>query len=111
MTKRRCGVVLDLVRGADLLQAAVVEDGDPVGELERLVLVVGDEDRGLAGAVVDLAQPAAQVLAHLGVERPERLVEEEHARLDRERAGERDALALAAGELGRVAVARSPRAG
>jgi hypothetical protein len=26
---------------------------------------VGDEDRGLAGLAVDLAQPAAQVLAHL----------------------------------------------
>ena len=64
---------------------------------------MGDEDRRLAGALVDVAQPAPQVLAHLGVEGPERLVEEEHPRLDRERAGERHALALAAGELGRKA--------
>ena len=54
--------------------------------------------------VVDLAQPAAQLLAHLGVERAERLVEQQHPRLDRERAGERHALALAAGELGRIAL-------
>ncbi len=98
------GVVLHLVRRADLLQPAPVEHGHSVGELQRLVLVVGHEDRGLAGAVVDPAQPAAQVLADLGIERPEGLVEEEHAGLDRERAGERDALALAAGELRRVAV-------
>jgi hypothetical protein len=49
-------------------------------------------------------QPRAQLRAHLRVERPERLVEQQHARLDRERAGERHALALAAGELRGVAV-------
>ena len=54
--------------------------------------------------VVDLAQPAAQLRAHLGVERAERLVEQQDARLDGERAGERHALALAAGELGRIAL-------
>ena len=47
----------------------------------------------------------AQLLAHARVERAERLVEQQHLRLDRERAGERHALALAAGELRRVAVA------
>ena len=57
--------------------------------------------------VVQLAQPAAQLLAHLGVERAERLVEQQHARLDRQRAGERHALALAAGELRRIAARRS----
>ena len=49
--------------------------------------------------VVQAAQPAAQLLAHLGVERAERLVEQQHARAHRQRAGERDALALAAGKL------------
>ena len=46
----------------------------------------------------------AQLAAHLGVERAERLVEQQHARLDRQRPGERDALALAARELARVAL-------
>ena len=41
--------------------------------------------------------------AHLRVERRERLVEEQHARLDRQRACERDALLHAARELMRVA--------
>ena len=54
--------------------------------------------------VVQAAQPLAQLGADLGVERAERLVEQQHPRLDRERAGERHALALAAGELGRVAL-------
>ena len=57
-----------------------------------------------AGAVVDLAKPAAQVLPHLGVEGAEGLVQQQHAGLHGQGARERDALALAAGELRRVAV-------
>jgi hypothetical protein len=55
---------------------------------------------------VQPAQPAAQLLAHLGVERAERLVEQQHARLDRQSAGQRDALPLAARQLVRIAVAQ-----
>ena len=43
-------------------------------------------------------------LRTLRVERAERLVEQQHLGLDRQRAGERHALALAARELRRVAV-------
>ena len=75
-----------------------------VGDLHRLLLVVGDEHRGHVDLVVQPAQPGAQLLAHLRVERAERLVEQQHLRLDRERAGQRHALALATGELRRVAV-------
>ena len=50
------------------------------------------------------AQPLAQLGADLGVERAEGLVEQQHLRLDGERPGERHALALAARELGGVAV-------
>ena len=50
------------------------------------------------------AQPAAQLLAHLGVERAERLVEQQHARLDRQRPGQGHALPLAAGELRGIAL-------
>src|SRR5439155_26771337 len=45
------------------------------------------------------AQPLAQLLPDAGVERAERLVEEEDLRLSRQRARERDALPLAAREL------------
>ena len=102
--ERRGGRVVDLVGRADLLDPALVQDDDAVGEFERLLLVVGDEDGGVAGLVVDLAQPAAQLAADLGVERAEGLVEQQQARLDGQRAGQRDALALAAGELGRIAL-------
>ena len=51
----------------------------------------------------------AQLGADLGVQRAERLVEQQHLRLDRERAGERHPLALAAGELRRVALLEARR--
>ncbi|MCY1353754.1 hypothetical protein D9M68_483180 [compost metagenome] len=95
-------MVVDLVRRADLFDRALAHDDDAVGQFQRLLLVVGDEDRRVAGAVVDLAQPLAQFLPDLGVERAEGLVEQQHVRLDRHGAGERHALALAAGQLGGI---------
>ena len=84
---------------ADLLDAAFVHDHDAVGDLEGFFLVVGDEDAGDVDLVVQAAEPLAELLAHLGVERAERLVEQEYLGLGGERASQRDALALTAGEL------------
>ncbi len=53
---------------------------------------------------MEAAEPVAQLLADLGVEGAERLVEQQHLRLDRQGPGQGHALALAAGELGRQAV-------
>ncbi len=97
-------VVIDLVGRADLLDAAFVHDDDAVGNFHRFFLVVRDEDAGQMHLVVQAPQPAPQLLAHLGVERAEGLVEQQYLGLHRQRAGQCDALALAAGELRRVAV-------
>ena len=78
---------------------------DAIGQLERFFLIVRDEHARQVNLVVQPPQPAAQLLPHLGVERAERLVEQQHLRLDGERARERDALPLAARELRRIAVA------
>ena len=97
-------VLVEVARPADLLDPALVHHRDPVGDLHRLLLVVRDDHGRRVRLVVESAQPDAQVLADARVERAERLVEQQHLRLDRERAGERHPLALAAGELGRIAV-------
>ena len=81
----------------------MVEDDDAVGDLHRLLLVVRDEHGRDVDLVVQAPQPLAQLGADVGVERAERLVEQQDLGLDGQRAGERHALALAAGELGRVA--------
>ena len=101
------GLVVELARAADLLEPAVVDDGDLVGDLHRLVLVVRDEDRRHVHDVVELAQPLAQLRADARVEGAERLVEQQHLRLRCERASEAHALPLAARELSWVAVAEA----
>ena len=98
------GPVVELARAADLLDPRVVHHGDPVGDRHRLLLVVRDEQRRHLDLLVQPAQPLAQLRADLRVERAERLVEQQHARLDGERARQRHPLALAAGELVGVAV-------
>ena len=92
-----------LVRRRDLDDAPVAHHGDAVAERERLRLVVGDVDRRQADLVEELAELVEQPVAQRAVERAERLVEQEHARLGRERAGEGDALLLAARERSRPA--------
>src|SRR5215212_1961939 len=91
---------MDLVRCSELLQASIAQDGDPVRQLQRLILVMGDEDRGLARALVDIAQPASEVFSHLRIQSPERLVQEQHPRLNRQRPRQCHALALPPGQLG-----------
>ena len=73
-----------------------------VGQRHGFQQVVGDEQRGLAGALERLRQIALQHDAGLRVDRRERLVEQQHRRIDRERARQRHALAHAAGQLMRI---------
>ena len=61
-----------------------------------------DADLGLDPLELDLHLPA-----QLEVERAQRLVEQQHLRAVDQRAGERDALLLAAGELRRAALAEA----
>ena len=60
---------------------------------------MGDEDGGDAGFLLDLLDLDAHLLAHVGVKRRQRLVEQKHLRLEDDGAGQRDALLLAAGKL------------
>jgi hypothetical protein len=84
---------------ADLHDPAVAHDGEPVGHGQRLFLVVRDvqerdADLLLEGLQLDLQRPA-----ELGVQRAERLVQQQHRGLHDQRAGQRDPLLLAAGQL------------
>ena len=62
---------------------------------------MGDEQRGARPLGPDPLQLEVEPLAGHLVERAERLVEQQHLRLDHERTGDRDPLAHAAGELRR----------
>ena len=111
ITNSSAGCVVELARRADLGDLAVAQQHDPVGELHRLLLVVRDEhgrDRGPPRAAA--AATRAGRARTLASSAPNGSSSSSTLRLDRERAGERHALALAAGELRRVAVVRSRRA-
>ena len=65
---------------------------------------MGDKDGGDVQLVVQGDEPFAQFLSNLGVHGAKGFVQQEHTGFGRERAGDGDALALAAGELVRVAL-------
>ncbi|MNP04202.1 hypothetical protein D3C76_961100 [compost metagenome] len=93
---------VDFLGGAVLLDAAVVHHRDAVGHQHGLVLVVGDHHGGDAEALLQLAQFAAEVLAHPRIEGGHRLVEQQQRRRRRQRAGHGHALLLTARELAGV---------
>ena len=96
--------VVDVFGRAELLEAAVVQHGDPVGHRECLDLVVGDVDEGRPELALERDQVGSRLGTELCIEIRERLVHEEHARSAHQRPGERDPLLLAPGELPRLAV-------
>src|SRR5205823_6678074 len=91
--------LIDVARGAVLLETAAIHNRDPVGHGEGLLLIVGDID----GRQAELPLELAQLHLHLGPELPiegrERLVEQQQGRLDHDRAGQRNPLLLTTGEL------------
>ena len=65
---------------------------------------MGDEHAGEFQLFVQLTQPAAQLFAHLRIQRAERFVQQQNLRFHRRGARQRHALFLAAGQLRRIAV-------
>ena len=95
--------LVEILAAAQLLDLAVVEDGDPVAHDQRLLLVVGDVDHRGAQLAADVHDLELERLAELLVQGAQRLVHEQQGRLEHDRARQRDALLLAAGHLARVA--------
>jgi len=81
-TKRGLRLGVQLIRNRNLLEFAVFHHCDPIGHGQGLFLVVGDEQRRDAKP---LQRPdlLSRLQADLRVERGQRLVEQQHLRLDR----------------------------
>ena len=99
------GVLVDLVPRPDLDDLAEVHDRDPVGDVADDGEVVRDEQVGEAEVVLEAREQVDDLRLDRDVERGDRLVEHDHRRVERQRAGDADPLPLAAGELVREAVA------
>jgi hypothetical protein len=81
-----------------------VHDGDLVGHRHGLLLVVRDVHEREARPPLDALELELQLAAQAQVEGAERLVEQQGLGTVDQARGERDALLLAAGELGRLAL-------
>nr|WP_255515049.1 hypothetical protein [Quadrisphaera sp. INWT6] len=91
-------------QGAVLDDPTGLETGHGVGHRDHGVHLVGDEQDGELEVVAELLEQPDDARGGLRVEARGRLVGQQHARAQREGAGDADALALAAGQLVRVAV-------
>jgi len=101
--KRIRGMIVQPLRPIDLDQSAISENGDPVAHRQRFALVMRDiNDRG-ADALVQFAQLDLHGFPQLLVERRKRLIHQNKPRFENHGPRERDALALATGELGDAA--------
>ena len=90
---------VDLVPRADLDDLAEIHHGDAIGDVADDGQVVGDEQVGEPELVLQLIEQVDDAGLDAHVERRHRLVEDDELRLDRQRPGDPDALALTAGEL------------
>ena len=103
-TNRLTGLVVEVLRRADLLELALAHDGDPVPHGHGLDLVVRHVDRRRPQVGLEAADLGAHLHAELRVQVRERLVHEERLRVAHDRSAHGHALPLAAGERARLAV-------
>jgi hypothetical protein len=89
---------------AALLHLPALHHVDAVGERHRLLLIVGDDDRGDPGLALDPLDLAPHARAQLEVEVGQRLVHQQEPRPLDDGARRRHPLLLAAGQLARLAV-------
>src|SRR5262245_6508114 len=89
----------ELLWRADLQQLAAAQHADAVGQTKRLAEIVSDEHERLVELAAQPLELAIEIEPRQCIERTEWLVEQDDVRIGGERAGQRDALALAAREL------------
>ena len=94
----------NLARRAALDHLAAAHDDDLARQRPDDLEIVRNEQIGERAALLQVAQQVDDLRLHRHVERRGRLVEDDEFGIERHRAGDGDALALAAGEFVRVAV-------
>ena len=77
--------MIEILRRADLRDAAVLHANNPVSQRQGFLLIVRDHNCQNAKPLLQLADFRAQFDAHLGIQRRQRLVKQKQLRLDRHR--------------------------
>ena len=91
--------VVDVLGSAHLLHPAAVHDGDPVGHVHGLFLVMGHVDHRHAEPLLDLLDLHLHLVAQVLVERAEGLVHQHHVRMEHHCPRNGDTLLLTARQL------------
>src|SRR5438270_238664 len=105
--EQRTGICLsrmrkDLRRWTLFHDPAVLHYGNVVADLRRDAQVMGDEQQRDTEPRLDFVEQLQHLRLYRHVQRRDGLIRHQHVGVERQRAGDRDALALAAGELMRI---------
>ncbi len=95
---------VELVWLVDLGDTTGLHHHHPIADRQGFGLIMGDHQRGNADFVLNAADLELHLFAQVGVQVGQRLVEQQHWRLDYQCAGQCDPLALTTGQLARVAL-------
>src|SRR5438128_12627451 len=95
-------MIVNLVGRPDLFEPAFVQHCDAIAQLQRVRLMVSDEDRRHTNLSEECANLAAQVNARLRIKRAEWFVEQQHLRFVSQRPSDRHPLLLSTRELPRI---------
>ena len=91
--------LVDVAGGANVLDNAVLHNGDTITDGHCLFLIVGDIHGGDANALLGVADDAAHLDTELCVQIGKRLVHQQHIRRDNQCTSQCDTLLLTAGKL------------
>ena len=97
-------LIVEIVAGRHLHDLAEVHHGDAVGDVLDDREVVGDEQVGQSELILQVLEQVDDLGLNRHVQRRDRLVRDDEVWVGGQRAGDADALPLAAGELVRIAV-------
>ena len=98
------GIVVDLLGFANLVHHTGLHDHDAVGNAHGLFLVVGDEDGGDAGFLLDAADLLPGLQPQPGIQIGKRLIQQQHPGHFHNGSGDGHPLLLTAGELAGLAL-------
>ena len=92
-------ISVDLLRGTDLDNAALVENGNSVGHRQRLTLIVGNEHKGYAQGFLQSLEFFLHLLPKFQIQRTQWFIQEQDFGLVDNRPGQGNSLALPSGQF------------
>ena len=104
-------IIEDLVGSPCFHHAALLHDGNAVGDLRDDAEIVGNEQDSSSLSPLQIADQRQDLRLRRDIEGRRRLVRDQNPRLERKRHGDHGPLALAAGKLMRIGPARAFRVG